>query len=147
LIVDARYPFEYVGGHIHTAENIYTDEQLRLLFDRLLASRSSCPPIIVFHCEYSSERAPRLCRRFRAFDREHHRATYPQLSFPHLFVLDGGYAEFFTSIHAERWCEPAAYISMFAKQHLHDLHRYRQAKRIGSARFHIEYYNPIPFHL
>ena len=95
LVVDARYPFEYAGGHIASAQNIYTENDLRLLFSNLILS-SSRPSIIVFHCEFSSERGPRLCRLFRSLDRQYNMTNYPELSFPSVYLLDGGYAEFFT---------------------------------------------------
>jgi len=49
--------------------------------------------LVVFHCEFSSERGPRLCR----FVRERDRALneYPALHYPELYVLKGGYKEFF----------------------------------------------------
>lgn len=36
---------------------------------------------------------------------------------------------------------------MFAQQHLDDLQRYRQAKKIASGRVKIDYYQAIPFQL
>ena len=149
FIVDARYPFEYLGGHIQSAQNIYTEEQLRILFDEFVSATSLVSPstIIVFHCEFSSERAPRLCRLFRSLDRQHNLSTYPSLSFPFVYLLDGGYSEFFQLTTRRRWCEPQDYISMFAQQHLDDLQRYRQAKKIASGRVKIDYFQAIPFQL
>lgn len=149
VIVDARYPFEYAGGHIQAAQNIFTEDQLRLFFAQLTASSSvvSSTTIIVFHCEFSSERGPRLCRLFRSIDRQHNLANYPSLSFPHVYLLDGGYSQFFQSSLGKTWCEPQAYISMFAQQHFDELQHHRQAKKIASGRLRIEYYQPIPFQL
>jgi len=32
IIVDGRYPYEYEGGHIASARNIYTEERLQEFF-------------------------------------------------------------------------------------------------------------------
>lgn len=62
-IIDCRYPFEYEGGHITEALNLYSHEQI---LDQLV--RNKPDPhidgmkrnILVFHCEFSSERGPKL---------------------------------------------------------------------------------------
>ena len=133
LIIDARYPFEYAGGHIASAQNIYTENDLRLLFSNLILS-SSRPSIIVFHCEFSSERGPRLCRLFRSLDRQYNMANYPDLSFPSVYLLDGGYAEFFTHLSSQRFCEPKAYVSMFEESFTQELKIYRHAKKVAHGR-------------
>ncbi|KAF1616856.1 UNVERIFIED_CONTAM: M-phase inducer phosphatase 2, partial [Eudyptes robustus] len=49
--------------------------------------------IVIFHCEFSSERGPRMCRFVREKDRACN--EYPHLHYPELYVLKGGYREFF----------------------------------------------------
>lgn len=63
-IVDCRYPYEYEGGHIIGAINLYTQDQI---LDELIrknnqpmSSEGSKRNILIFHCEFSSERGPRL---------------------------------------------------------------------------------------
>lgn len=61
-VIDCRYPYEFKGGHIAGAVNLYTKEQIAEL---LLETRTSSPMgskrrILVFHCEFSSERGPNL---------------------------------------------------------------------------------------
>lgn len=57
IIVDCRFEYEYNGGHIIGAVNINTKDALdALLLDNPKTKRC----LIVFHCEYSSHRAPRL---------------------------------------------------------------------------------------
>lgn len=65
-VIDCRYPYEFVGGHIHGAQNLYTHEQI---LTELVNSKTDTPKldsdepkhnIIVFHCEFSSERGPKL---------------------------------------------------------------------------------------
>lgn len=65
-VVDCRYPYEFEGGHIRGAQNLYTQEQI---ITELVNSKTESPKvvpdgkmhnIIVFHCEFSSERGPKL---------------------------------------------------------------------------------------
>lgn len=49
--------------------------------------------VLVFHCEFSSERGPRMCRFVRQKDRMMN--LYPNLHYPELYILKGGYKEFF----------------------------------------------------
>lgn len=61
LVVDCRYPYEYEGGHITNAINIYTKEKL---LERFFNENSSTDPpsstVVIFHCEFSSKRGPKL---------------------------------------------------------------------------------------
>lgn len=57
---------------------------------------SECPEkrvLLVFHCEFSSERGPRMCRFVRERDRDLN--EYPNLHYPELYILKGGYKDFF----------------------------------------------------
>lgn len=65
-VIDCRYPYEYEGGHIHGAVNLYNQEQI---MNELLNIKTETPKvvpegpmrnIVVFHCEFSSERGPKL---------------------------------------------------------------------------------------
>lgn len=65
-VIDCRYPYEFEGGHIRGAENLYTHEQI---INELVNIKTEVPKvvpegpmrnIIVFHCEFSSERGPKL---------------------------------------------------------------------------------------
>ena len=100
LFVDARFGYEFRGGHIRGALNPQGDAEVRQLRER--------PCIIIFYCEYSSVRAPTLARRFRNMDREHNR--YPKLNCPEIYVLEGGYSHFFRKY--PRLCDPMSYITM-----------------------------------
>ena len=60
IIIDSRYPYEFDGGHIRDALNIYTKEKLiEEMFVRRLC-REHKKAIVIFHCEFSSERGPSL---------------------------------------------------------------------------------------
>ena len=88
-IVDARYPYEYKGGHIKSAINIYTPDMLVKHFYGENKENQTSTQTIIFHCEFSSERAPALLRCLRRFDRA--KNCYPQLDFPEIYLLKGGY--------------------------------------------------------
>lgn len=107
LIVDCRFPYEYEGGHIKGAINIYEPDAIRTFFSRLDLSENTA---LVFHCEFSSERAPRMFRALRRLDRHRHAAQYPRLRFPQMFVLAGGYKAFFEA--NAHLCTPEAYVPM-----------------------------------
>ncbi len=64
-IVDCRYPYEYNGGHIKGAKNIYSQEAIlnEFIKNKTTAPLNHCHNrrrILVFHCEFSSERGPTL---------------------------------------------------------------------------------------
>lgn len=61
-VVDCRYPYEYAGGHIAGAKNVYTKEAIldELFKSNQKAENKNKRHIVVFHCEFSSERGPLL---------------------------------------------------------------------------------------
>ncbi|VDI02272.1 Hypothetical predicted protein [Mytilus galloprovincialis] len=57
-IIDCRYPYEYEGGHIKNAENIYAENGIiQFLEDNCDVTKRQ---VLIFHCEFSSERGPKL---------------------------------------------------------------------------------------
>ena len=116
-VVDARFPFEYDGGHIRGARLCTLKEEIDTLYSSLSDLRSEFfRDVIVFHCEFSSKRAPRAYRHFRSIDRRVNQ--YPHLSFPELYVLEGGYCQFFSEFRD--WCTPSGYVSMWDEGHLEE---------------------------
>lgn len=77
------------------ALNLHQEDHVEdfLLKSPIIPSCSDRRVVIIFHCEFSSERGPRMCR----FVRERDRAVneYPSLHYPELYILKGGYKEFF----------------------------------------------------
>lgn len=79
-IVDCRYPYEFEGGHIRGAKNLYTPDQILAELncemteakkeegaieqneeeEKQLQKQTVKRHILVFHCEFSSERGPKL---------------------------------------------------------------------------------------
>lgn len=105
VIIDSRYPYEFEAGHIRGAMNLYTKEAV---VEWALANRceeeseTTLPLIVIFHCEFSSERGPSLLRFLRAQDRAMNSDRYPRLFYPELYLLDGGYKNFF-ELHPVRF--------------------------------------------
>ncbi|XP_040275324.1 M-phase inducer phosphatase 2 [Bufo bufo] len=123
VIVDCRYPYEYDGGHIRGAVNLpmELDVEEFLLRKPIVPSSKDKRVIIIFHCEYSSERGPRMCRFVRKRDRNSN--EYPKLHYPELYVLKGGYRDFFPS--NQILCEPQSYRSMYHKDYKEHLKLFR----------------------
>lgn len=107
-IIDCRYNYEYRGGHIQGAINISDPKDMEFFLENNIQNGKSMA--IILHCEYSSIRAPKMFRHIRDLDRFKHLRTYPELDYPHLFVLDGGYKAFFSQ-YADL-CEPKEYVKM-----------------------------------
>lgn len=95
-ILDARFEYEYKGGKIVSARNVTSYSALFKIFNNLLDDvengKSVC---IVFHCEFSSVRGPTLYDLFRNLDRQYNYDNYPKITFPNLFLLEGGFNKFY----------------------------------------------------
>ncbi len=127
-ILDARYPYEYTGGHINCAESAYSKDLLfEKLFKQPLCDENGKPIVLIFHCEFSSERGPRLMREIRERDRALNKNNYPQLHYPEMYLLEGGYKSFFESF--EHMCEPKSYVQMLDNNHREDLKFFRKKSK------------------
>ncbi|CAF1148549.1 unnamed protein product [Adineta steineri] len=124
-IIDCRYPYEYEGGHIQLAKNLYTRTQIHNEFFRkpIQLKDSSKRNIIIFHCEFSSERAPSLLRYFRSEDRSVHEKTYPELHYPEIYLLEGGYKAFYE--YSKEFCIPEQYRTMIDIHYQEHYRKYR----------------------
>ena len=126
-IVDCRYPYEFDGGHIRGATNVYEPTEMASLLRQLQGKGTQVA--IVLHCEYSTQRAPRMFRHVRNSDRKAHMADYPRLTFPHVYVLSGGYKAF-----VQEWpslCTPPnAYTAMHESGYERQLKRYNERQRM-----------------
>ncbi|XP_048842661.1 cell division cycle 25 homolog d [Brienomyrus brachyistius] len=172
LIIDCRYPYEYLGGHIMGAVNLHSEDQLQealflnpapflgrqdcchtscvvsatppitwspgtregqsekalqdLPLDGAQSSDASSPrKLVVFHCEFSSQRGPRLCRYLRKLDRCLN--VYPELLYPELYILEGGYKDFHS--HFPGLCNPPGYVPMRHRDFKDQLRRFQKKRR------------------
>ena len=111
------------------AINVYTKDG----FDDFLKENQpiSTKHVLIFHCEFSSKRGPKLCRFLRNRDREMNKENYPKLNFPEMYLLEGGYKGFFES--NSDLCFPQAYKPMLDKRHLSDLRHFRVKSKSWAA--------------
>ncbi|KAF2115512.1 M-phase inducer phosphatase-like protein [Lophiotrema nucula] len=112
VVVDCRFEYEYEGGHIEGAVNFCDKEQLA---GELFSPSAPAKTLLIFHCEYSAHRAPLMAKFVRHEDRKVNSFRYPQLTYPEVYILDGGYSSFYES-HRTR-CFPQNYLRMDAKEH------------------------------
>lgn len=128
-IIDCRFDYEYEGGHIPGAINLSTRERVKNHFLKpgqgLHANGKQLPcrsqsgkadkhgkmskPVLIFHCEFSCQRAPKMALTLRQADRALAH-DYPNCHFPEVYILQGGYCEFFKTYPSA--CEPKEYIRM-----------------------------------
>ena len=112
------------------AINIYTKEGIaKFLTESTMTSSEK--HVLIFHCEFSSKRGPKLCRFLRSQDRQLNKDNYPRLNFPEIYLLEGGYERFFHS-HKEL-CTPEAYKPMLDKEHSADLRHFRVKSKSWAA--------------
>ncbi|XP_059845812.1 M-phase inducer phosphatase 1-B-like [Hypanus sabinus] len=109
-IVDCRYPYEFAGGHIKGALNLHrADDAIDYFLKKPIIPKSKEKRLIlIFHCEFSSERGPKMCRLVREEDRSIN--DYPNLYYPELYILKGGYKAFFSQFM--NYCDPPMYCPM-----------------------------------
>ncbi|RMZ77220.1 hypothetical protein DV738_g4459, partial [Chaetothyriales sp. CBS 135597] len=119
VIIDCRFEYEYEGGHIKGAQNYNDKETLAAqLFEvepSLQSTDPTKPSLIIFHCEYSAHRAPLMAKFIRNKDRTVNAERYPALTYPEMYILDGGYSSFFKEYRAR--CFPQNYVEMDAREH------------------------------
>lgn len=111
LILDCRFDYEYEGGHILSAQNTSSKEQVLSLLE---GQDWENVPIIV-HCEFSQMRGPAMLKWLRNYDRNQNLENYPSLTYPELYLMQGGYAEFFAS--NPELCAPSNYVPCNQKKH------------------------------
>ncbi|KAG5647151.1 hypothetical protein DXG03_001106 [Asterophora parasitica] len=137
-VIDCRFDYEYAGGHVPGAVNINTTAAVEelLLGPSLTKPRPSTSgdsikkTILIFHCEFSAKRAPTFAKHLRAKDRAMNNHVYPKIHFPEVYILEGGYCQYFKSSPAR--CEPPAYVTMDDPTHAasrrEDLDQFRKAR-------------------
>lgn len=142
LVVDCRYPYEFAGGHIPGAVNVNTPERIEQILFEAGSQFVGKQVAIVFHCEFSSERAPRMALHVRNFDRELNTANYPSLCFPEMYILEGGYKNFWRQF-GER-CEPVnAYVPMRNPQFKDELRAQQRIKHAFRSGCHLSQHSVI----
>ncbi|KAK4928673.1 cell division cycle 25 [Elasticomyces elasticus] len=110
VVIDCRFKYEFDGGHIKGAVNYSEKAALKDLFHS-----PKTHTVLVLYCEYSSFRAPTMFKHVRQMDREMNSNTYPNLTYPDMFILNGGYGKVFTD--HKSLCTPQNYVKMSDEDH------------------------------
>ncbi|XP_063372001.1 uncharacterized protein LOC134660205 [Cydia amplana] len=129
-VIDCRYPYEFEGGHISGAQNLYTPNQIL----SLVQGPRPQGKVLVFHCEFSLERGPKLSRFLRSSDREKNKENYPSLHYPEVYLLHEGYRAFYQR-HPDL-CSPAGYTAMLDPKHRDLLRQHRSVQQPSSSTHH-----------
>ncbi|WKY09884.1 hypothetical protein Q1695_002330 [Nippostrongylus brasiliensis] len=117
VLIDCRYPYEFNGGHIKGAINVYDTAKCEEVFypQNPLHRAEIHGRIPIFYCEYSQKRGPSMAQTLRSIDRQRNVDLYPHVDFPEIYVVDKGYRNFF-EMFAEssdkHLCEPCNYVEM-----------------------------------
>ncbi|CAC5420957.1 STG [Mytilus coruscus] len=106
------------------AINLPTREMISEFLNTQLTNR---PQILIFHCEFSSERGPKLCRFLRNTDRHLNGERYPHLYYPEVYILDGGYKEFYHN--GKELCLPRNYIPMLHEDYTVEVRHFRSKSK------------------
>ncbi|KAJ0398811.1 hypothetical protein ATCC90586_004733 [Pythium insidiosum] len=110
VLIDCRFGYEHEGGHLKGARSMNDPAQVEDAF--LLRPLPNAHRIaLVFYCEFSANRAPKMLRHLRNLDRWIHAERYPELFYPELYLIDGGYKNCFETLKGEM-CDPAEYLPM-----------------------------------
>ncbi|XP_067656509.1 M-phase inducer phosphatase-like [Haliotis asinina] len=130
-IIDCRYPYEYEGGHIEGAENLHNQALITDLVTGLQHHDKTQRNILIFHCEFSSERGPKLLRHLRNLDRKLNSDRYPSLFYPEVYLLDGGYKAFYEQHQSQ--CNPRNYVPMLHQNYSKQLRHFRVKSKSWTA--------------
>ncbi|KAF6777256.1 hypothetical protein AHF37_02802 [Paragonimus kellicotti] len=112
------------------------DSNLSALSSGTSSSGSSGPQepafVVIFHCEFSSQRAPDLATFLRNVDRMSNYHRYPFLYFPEIYIMKGGYSAFFQNY--SHLCSPGNYVKMSHRDYQTHFRLYKRlTKRVSSA--------------
>lgn len=101
IIIDCRFDYEYQAGHIKGAINIDNQKALANAFIRNvenLRKMMLTRTILIFHCEFSEQRAPAMWTSLRQIDRLINCEKYYdpfQIFYPEMYLLEKGFHGFF----------------------------------------------------
>jgi len=131
IIADCRFPYEYAGGHIAVegvvSQNISQPDGVA---EFMTQGPGGDRTAIIFHCEFSRLRGPKVACRLRNLDWAMNSSKWPdarQLRYPEVYVMEGGYKAFFTSY--PELCSHQGYVPMIDKQYSKQLRQHFRCLR------------------
>lgn len=112
LVIDCRYPYEYEGGHIRGAVNLWTNEEIMnyLLRDGRFDLSAGQSTALIFHCEFSAQRGPGQYVNLMEIDSRIMLSQGHKRLFPEMYLLHKGYKAYFETFPED--CEPCNYVPM-----------------------------------
>ncbi|XP_052099031.1 synaptic vesicular amine transporter-like [Mytilus californianus] len=113
----SKQSHDLIAAKSENADNMFKPEDMSRLFT------DTSPTVLIFHCEFSIERGPAMCRNLRQKDRETNADNYPHLFYPEIYLLQGGYKSFYQTY--PELCTAEGYLPMLDKSHASDLRHFR----------------------
>ncbi|CAI4035515.1 hypothetical protein SMKI_13G1640 [Saccharomyces mikatae IFO 1815] len=137
-IIDCRFEYEYLGGHIKNSINIHSRDDIENEFIHKVlhgdsSNNNNLPTLLIIHCEFSSHRGPSLASHLRNCDRIINQDHYPKLFYPDILILDGGYKAVFDNF--PELCYPCQYVGMNSQENLLNCEQEMDKFRRESKRF------------
>ncbi|EMD46903.1 rodhanase family protein, putative [Entamoeba histolytica KU27] len=86
-LIDCRFPYEFAGGRIHGAINIWNEQLLNEHFP-VAKDMPQSSSILIFYCEYSGERGPSLAKKLHSIDKN---SLNPYLIYNEIYVIENGF--------------------------------------------------------
>ncbi|KAF1314603.1 M-phase inducer phosphatase, partial [Globisporangium splendens] len=97
VLIDCRFSYEYDGGKLKGSQSLCDPASVEERF--LWSPAKDCTrTALIFYCEFSANRAPKMLRHVRNLDRWIHAEKYPELFYPELYLIDGGYKHCYETI-------------------------------------------------
>lgn len=129
ILIDCRYPFEYKGGHIQGACNLFDPAKIEDFFfpENYEQRRVVMAKKPIFYCEFSQKRGPFIAHELRALDRLKNAAKYPTVDYPEMYLLENGYSKFYLqySSAVPELFEPLGYVKMKDSRHRQERSTYK----------------------
>ncbi|KAM3717517.1 M-phase inducer phosphatase cdc-25.2 [Dirofilaria immitis] len=128
ILIDCRYPFEFLGGHIRGAYNLFDPAAVEAVFypDDMEQRTQLMTKKPIFYCEFSQKRAPAIAYELRALDRKLNVGRYPMVDYPEMYLLQYGYRNFYLSFsEVPDLLQPKGYVKMSDAAHLDELKNYK----------------------
>uniref|UniRef100_A0A8R1TX93 protein-tyrosine-phosphatase n=1 Tax=Onchocerca volvulus TaxID=6282 RepID=A0A8R1TX93_ONCVO len=128
ILIDCRYPFEFLGGHIRGAYNLFDPAAVEAAFypNNIEQRAQLMTKKLIFYCEFSQKRAPSIAYELRALDRKLNVGRYPMVDYPEMYLLQYGYSSFYLRYNeVPNLLEPNGYVKMNDTEHLDELRNYK----------------------
>lgn len=119
-LLDCRFPYEFEGGSLKGATSLCDPEKMETQFFLSTTLEYSARMALIFFCEFSANRAPKMLRHVRNVDRRLHADSYPELYYPELYLVDGGYKSCFETLQQEICGPSAVYVTMEDEQYVEE---------------------------